>query len=871
MSSLSRLRPTCGVRCAHKEPAARKGRSQVAGGRDVQPFEPLEARRLLSVSVSLAGATSANEGNYSLGLSASGDSAPALTNWSVDWGDGSSDSPAANPSTLTHNFEGDATPTAYTITATGSGQVTTNTAADLSGSVNDVAVSAADGTIVSVGTIFFPLSSGIEVRRYLPSGAADSSFGTGGRVVVPVAGSTSSLGNAVAVDSSGRIVVAGKAIVGGVDEIVVARLNSNGTLDTSFNGSGVALTPIGTGAGAQALVIQPDGKIVAGGSARLGDLGDFAVVRYNTGGSLDTSFDADGIVTTNLVNFDQVSALALRTNGATVDGIIAAGTANVGALDSQFATAVYTLGGALDTSFGGTGSVVDDAGGVAQADEASDVAFANSKIVVVGTLGTGTGKLELVRYNLNGTRDTGFGTGGVVTTNPAPLSPLLPSVAVQADGKVLVGTTLKDAGSSAAGFALYRYGANGAADLGFGSDGAVITATSKLGLSGGDIALMPGGGIAQGGTVNDTTTPGDTNGTVLLYGTASLGINVTNVAPTAGFASGNPTSAQPGEIVNFAFLANDASNVDASGLLYHIDWGDGTVDEFSSGPGTPDFPFVLPHIFTASGALTVKLTISDDDGASAVATYNSLTVSTSSDVIEDIFTGGTVRYFAAPAGTSADKIFITSTTTATQATINGVLTPLKGPADRIVVYGNGGDDQIQVQGTAATPVEIYGGAGNDKLKGGNLNDVLVGGDGDDMVVGGAGRDFLVGGDGVDKLVGDADDDILIGGIYTDGIFRDAIFSVMQEWSRTDRTYAERVDHLRNGGEDALNWALLVGYDGAANGGTQNVFDDADEDKLTGDAGNDWFFANVVGPVKDKITDLGSTEFTDADRLFVAAP
>src|SRR5205814_10542590 len=115
-----------------------------------------------------------------------------------------------------------------------------------------------------------------------------------------------------------------------------------------------------------------------------------------------------------------------------------------------------------------------------------------------------------------------------------------------------------------------------------------------------------------------------------------------------------------------------------------------------------------------------------------------------------------------------NRISISSATGgAVSVVVDGVTTTYPNTVSRVVLYGQGGDDTIQVTGSLSLPVEIYGGAGSDKLKGGGGNDILVGGDGDDMLVSGTGRNFLVGGAGADKVVGDTDDDILIGGSYGD--------------------------------------------------------------------------------------------------------
>jgi Ca2+-binding RTX toxin-like protein len=128
------------------------------------------------------------------------------------------------------------------------------------------------------------------------------------------------------------------------------------------------------------------------------------------------------------------------------------------------------------------------------------------------------------------------------------------------------------------------------------------------------------------------------------------------------------------------------------------------------------------------------------------------------------------------------------------------------------------------------------------------------------------RDLLIGGTGADRLVGNADDDILIAGTTAWDNDAGALCAILEEWSRTDLTYAARVQHLQSGG--GLNGALTLNVDPSR--GPVTVFDDGAADVLTGSAGRDWFFANLDNGVLDKITDLHASEFAD-DLDFIAGP
>jgi Ca2+-binding RTX toxin-like protein len=168
-----------------------------------------------------------------------------------------------------------------------------------------------------------------------------------------------------------------------------------------------------------------------------------------------------------------------------------------------------------------------------------------------------------------------------------------------------------------------------------------------------------------------------------------------------------------------------------------------------------------------------------------------------------------------------------------------------------LAFGQAGNDDISVGATVLLPVEFYGGEGHDKLKAGKMGSVLVGGPGNDKLTGGAGRDLLIGGEGADALSASGGDDILIAGRTAHDADPEALRLVMAEWTRTDAAYAERVEHLRNGG----------GRNGAVRLDTATVFDDGVKDTLTGGPGLDWFFAGVL----DKVNGRAATEVLTAER------
>jgi uncharacterized delta-60 repeat protein len=209
----------------------------------------------------------------------------------------------------------------------------------------------------------------------------------------------------------------------------------DGALDLTFDTDGIVSTPIGASDDyAYAVAVQADGKIVVAGRSNNGSNNDFALTRYNTNGSLDLSFDTDGIVTTPIGTFgDEAYAVAVQADGK----IVVAGRSYNGAND-DFALTRYNTNGSLDLSFDTDGIVTTPVG--TSDDLAYSVAVqANGKIVVAGFSYNGSGSdISLTRYTTNGSLDLNFDTDGIVTTPVGTTDDFAYSVAVQTDGKIVV-------------------------------------------------------------------------------------------------------------------------------------------------------------------------------------------------------------------------------------------------------------------------------------------------------------------------------------------------------------------------------------------------------------------------------------------------
>src|SRR5262245_7025773 len=215
------------------------------------------------------------------------------------------------------------------------GIVTTDFAASLTQAVS-VALQT-DGKIVAAGQTFVNGSLDFALARYNPDGTLDASFGTGGTVTTDFA-SRQDRAFSVAIQPDRKIVAAGQATIGGFD-FALARYNPDGTLDASFGTGGMVTTSFVGGSFdfAFSVALQPNGKIVAAGQVLFIGGFDFALVRYNRDGTLDASFGTGGSVTTDFARAnDGAFSVGVQPNGK----IVAAGSAVIGG-SSQFALVRY--------------------------------------------------------------------------------------------------------------------------------------------------------------------------------------------------------------------------------------------------------------------------------------------------------------------------------------------------------------------------------------------------------------------------------------------------------------------------------------------------------------------------------------------------
>jgi uncharacterized delta-60 repeat protein/uncharacterized repeat protein (TIGR01451 family) len=448
------------------------------------------------------------------------------------------------------------------ITFDGDGKVTT----DFASAADEVRALAidADGKIVASGRAIVSGGTDFALSRYNPDGSLDTGFGGDGKVTTDFAAGFD-LPYAVAVQGDGKIVTAGRVEVSGTTDFGLARYNTDGTLDTGFDGDGLATTDFAGGNDpGWGMALQADGKIVVAGGAIISDAGDFAVARYEADGSLDPTFDGDGRVTTDFQpgSADLGYAVVIQADGK----IVVVGVALV-AGTNDFAVARYNTDGSLDTIFDGDGLVTTDFRG--ELDQISAAAIqGDGKILAVGrAVVSGEYDFALARYNTDGLLDTTFDTDGKVTTDFGAETDLALGVAIQADGKIVVAGRGGVSGNRHV--ALARYSGDGSLDPTFSGDGklttgftgfdqayaASIQADGKIvaaGFAGPDFALAryrsedaADLALLKTGPLGRVPTGRDMTYTVAVMNNgpdASSGVTVTDqLPPTVAFISATPS------------------------------------------------------------------------------------------------------------------------------------------------------------------------------------------------------------------------------------------------------------------------------------------------------------------------------------------
>jgi uncharacterized delta-60 repeat protein len=376
-------------------------------------------------------------------------------------------------------------------------------------------------------------------------------------------------------------------------------------LDTSFDGDGKLTTDFGWYDSGKSVTVQTDGKILVAGHTYINNNStDFAIARYNIDGSLDTSFDSDGKVTTNLGSNDEGNSITLQADGK----ILVAGSSNY-----NFALARYNTDGSLDTSFDGDGKLTTDFG--ASDFGESITVQTDGKILVAGhTSSTSDYYFAIARYNTDGSLDTGFGN---LLNAVAPLRYIGIAIVLDTDvqiydaelstGNNYSGTTLtlsrhaeanssdqfsakasgtlsaltQDSFFSVGGVSIGRVlnNSNGLLQLGFNSNATqtlVNQAMQQIAYA--NSATIPPVQVQIDWTFSDGNTGNQgTGGALSVTGNTQVVITARNVAPVVANALAD-VSIAPNQAFSHALSANAFTDANEGTVLnFSISMNDGTV------------------------------------------------------------------------------------------------------------------------------------------------------------------------------------------------------------------------------------------------------------------------------------------------------
>ncbi|MDD5273623.1 MAG: hypothetical protein PHU14_13000 [Methylovulum sp.] len=524
------------------------------------------------------------------------------------------------------------------------------------------------------------------------------------------------------IQGDGKILAVGSSRTSTAGSFALARYNTGGSLDSTFDKDGKVSTDFATGVtlsgGSGCGAVQADGKIVEVGYNFDGSHYIFALARYNTNGSLDSSFGTGGEVTTNFANnFDIADSVAVQKDGK----LLAAGYSfDDSTGDTNFALARYNTDGSLDSSFGNGGKVTTDFNSAEDVGE-SLLVQSNGKMVMVGyAFNTNSGNYDfaLARYNTNGSLDSTFGSGGKTLTDVGGFLDFAISAALQKDGKILVaGYSCTDQNGTGIQFEVLRYNSNGSLDGSFGSGGIVTSNFGGIYEYGESIAVQANGKIVVAGDSYNGSTYSlvlaryNTDGSLdSHFGSGGEVIN-TQIA-----GGGSVKIAADGKILVSGNYSN-GSNTDFAVLRYNAD---GSLDTGFNGQNhAPTGSVTITGTDTRGHTLTASNTLADADGLGAI-TY-------------------TWKYGVSVLGTG-NSYLLKASDVGHALTVTASYTDQGGTAESKTSAATGVVGVVKI-GTANADT-LNGTVGNDNLYGGGGNDTLNGGLGNDTLTGGAGSDIF---------------------------------------------------------------------------------------------------------------------------------
>lgn len=598
----------------------------------------------------------------------------------------------------------------------------------------------ADGKILVGGWKgSIPLDSDFAVARYNIDGSLDSTFGLNGQVISEF-GISDSAGFSIALQSDGKILLAGYAYnFPNGEDFALVRYNADGSLDSSFDGDGRVTTSFSSmpEERASTVLIQADGKIILAGYSTNTSIDanfDFALARYNTDGSLDSSFSGDGKLTTDFgSSFDKGRCAALQADGK----ILVAGSIN----NQDYGIARYNTDGSLDSSFDGDGKLTLDLYG--GSDVAYGIALQNDgKILITGSTESTSINHDFIlsRLNSNGSLDASFDGDGKLTTDFNPYYDNAQSVVVQPNGKIVV------AGSDGYDFNLARYNADGSLDASFGAlypNVSDVTATALSGLNHIDALLDSGPGwnwllparnvlyytfsVATGNETGNTAISGNLSAFNVAQQSACLN-QLSYISQLTGITFAAATDPIQADI---HFAATDiTSSLNTTGLC---SWG--YAYSTDSNNAITDFG-AEAYVYLDNNEWAI------DNGSPVAGNFGYETI------LHELGHALGLKHPFEGAQTlpSYEDNTDFSIMSYNQSGIHSTFSSYDVAA---LMWLYGGDGLGGSLGVSTSGEYIVGSYYSNVLTGGAGNDVLEGLAGDDQLIGNGGNDIMVGGDGSD--------------------------------------------------------------------------------------------------------------------------
>ena len=437
------------------------------------------------------------------------------------------------------------------------------------------------------------------VVRYNTDGSLDASFGTNGIALVDSANDQAAT---IALQSDGKILIAGFSY----GNAMVARLNADGGIDTSFGTNGIAILASADAYSAEDLLVQSDGKILVAGSGWVNYPGniDASIVRLNANGTVDTSFGSSGYVVYSVGVTTDATELAFQS-----DGKLIVTEKHYDGSNWNLGIRRYTSNGSLDTTFGVSGyrdTGID--GGYSDIHVNSD-----DSIVSFGTVGN---NFTIKKWTSNGALDTSFGTSGTTTLSHG-MTEIGYNVGVQSDGKYLL------SGGSNGNLSVARINTDGSVDTGFGTNGIYVTTISLDNVSAeGDLSVNSDDSFQIIGTQNngdDDFVIARFNSDGTLSGTFDEGGGGSSLNATPSFVQGSGAVVLDANVQVYDDELSTVDNFSGASVTLERNGGANGDDEFSASGNLSTL--TQGGSFSVGG--TTIGTVTTNSGGTLVLTFNS--------------------------------------------------------------------------------------------------------------------------------------------------------------------------------------------------------------------------------------------------------